>query len=98
MDNRGIYSWKDGRKYEGEYSLDKKQGFGIYIWVDGRRYEGFWNNGKQNGKGKYVQVDKTEKMGIWEDGKRIKWLEEIEEIMPPGWKTYEFKGKQEIMN
>ena len=46
MHNRGIYTWKDGRRYEGEYKYDKKDGFGKYIWVDGRRYEGFWKNGK----------------------------------------------------
>ena len=30
MHNRGIYSWKDGRKYEGEYQQDLKHGFGVY--------------------------------------------------------------------
>ena len=42
----GVYTWPDGRKYEGEYSNDKKHGFGIYIWADGRRYEGNWEHGK----------------------------------------------------
>jgi len=26
MHGIGIYSWKDGRKYDGEYSYDKKHG------------------------------------------------------------------------
>jgi hypothetical protein len=34
MEGRGIYTWKDGRKYEGEYKLDKKHGYGIYTWND----------------------------------------------------------------
>jgi hypothetical protein len=32
MDGKGIYKWKDGRTYEGEYKNDKKHGFGIYTW------------------------------------------------------------------
>jgi hypothetical protein len=79
MHGFGIYEWKDGRKYEGEYYLDKKHGFGKYRWVDGRMYllfinpsyEGQWNSGKQNGKGKYIMPDGEEKPGVWENGKRI---------------------------
>lgn len=32
MDGRGIYKWKDGRIYNGEYKDDKKHGYGIYTW------------------------------------------------------------------
>lgn len=32
MHGSGVYSWKDGRRYEGEYQNDKKEGFGIYTW------------------------------------------------------------------
>jgi hypothetical protein len=46
MNGKGVYEWKDGRKYDGEYLNDKKHGFGIYYWADGRRYEGGWKNGK----------------------------------------------------
>lgn len=30
MHGKGIYTWKDGRRYEGEYLNDKKHGYGIY--------------------------------------------------------------------
>ena len=36
MDGIGLYSWKDGRYYDGEYKLDKKHGYGLYTWADGR--------------------------------------------------------------
>ena len=36
MDGRGIYTWPDGRKYDGSYVKDKKQGYGVYLWPDGR--------------------------------------------------------------
>ena len=46
MHGHGVYTWKDGRKYEGQYLNDKKNGFGEYQWADGRRYIGNWKDGK----------------------------------------------------
>ena len=51
---QGVYTWPDGRKYEGAYENDKKAGFGIYTWADGRKYEGFWAKGKQHGSGQFI--------------------------------------------
>ena len=34
MHGKGIYTWSDGRKYQGDYLNDKKHGFGIYTWAD----------------------------------------------------------------
>ena len=76
MHGKGVYAWKDGRKYEGEYFNDKKHGFGIYYWADGRRYEGEWVNGKQHGTGVYFLNDGSSRKGLWVDGKRSKWLDE----------------------
>jgi hypothetical protein len=36
MHGKGLYTWKDGRFYEGEYIDDKKNGYGVYVWADGR--------------------------------------------------------------
>ena len=81
MHGKGTYTWKDGRRYDGnlnfsyifcecknllgEYHMDKKHGYGVYIWADSRRYEGLWQNGKQHGKGKYILPNSTVKVGIW---------------------------------
>jgi len=46
MHGQGVYSWADGRKYEGDYKDDKKHGYGIYTYPDGRSYKGAWANGK----------------------------------------------------
>ena len=46
MHGRGVYSWSDGRKYDGEYIDDKKHGQGTYVWADGRSYTGGWKDGK----------------------------------------------------
>ena len=46
MHGRGVFTWKDGRKYEGDYVDDKKHGYGEFLWNDGRQYRGYWKNGK----------------------------------------------------
>ena len=46
MHGKGVFSWLDGRKYEGEYQEDNKHGYGEFTWPDGRLYRGFWENGK----------------------------------------------------
>lgn len=75
MEGIGIYTWNDGRRYEGEYKDDKKHGYGIYLWADNRKYMGNWYRGKQHGIGCYTQIKgDTPKYGLWEDGKRIKWF------------------------
>lgn len=40
MHGTGVYQWRDGRKYEGEYRFDKKHGQGSYTWADGKMYIG----------------------------------------------------------
>ena len=83
MDGHGVFTWSDGRKYEGEYVDDKKEGEGVFTWPDGRKYDGKWKNGKQHGKGVYHSQKGETKHGIWNEGKRERWLapEEIEDMM-----------------
>ena len=76
MHGKGVYSWKDGRKFEGEYQFDKKHGYGCYRWSDGRKYIGEWKNGMRDGQGKMISRDGSEREGIWEKDKRVKWLED----------------------
>jgi len=35
MHGKGIFTWRDGRRYEGDYINDKKEGFGMFEWPDG---------------------------------------------------------------
>ena len=46
MQGSGIFTWADGRKYNGDYNNDKKEGFGTFTWPDGKKYEGNWSGGK----------------------------------------------------
>lgn len=38
--------WKDGKRYEGDFLNDKREGLGNFTWSDGRMYVGEWKNGK----------------------------------------------------
>ena len=76
MNGKGVFIWADGRKYEGEYKNDKKEGFGEFEWVNGKKYRGYWKNGKQDGEGEfYFPSNQKWKKGIWKEGQRIKWIE-----------------------
>lgn len=68
MHGQGVFSFNDGRRYEGQYINDNKQGMGTFEWPDGRKYIGEWKDGKQHGKGMFIK-DGKKKEGFWEMGK-----------------------------
>ena len=45
--------WSDGRKYEGEWKVNKMNGMGYYSWSDGRLYIGEYIDDKKHGKGEF---------------------------------------------
>ena len=71
MSGKGVFTWPNGTKYEGEYLNNLKHGQGVYSGDNGKSYSGEWLNGKQHGKGKQI-VKGVEKEGEWEHGERIK--------------------------
>jgi hypothetical protein len=80
MNGYGEFSWKDGRKYCGFYSNDKKNGFGIHYWPNGEKYYvGFWKDGKQHGVGKYIKGNDM-KYGEWVEGKKERWFNNENEL------------------
>ena len=76
MHGKGVFSWPDGRKYEGEYLNDLKHGQGKFEWPSGKMYDGSWADGKQDGPGIY-RARENDKLreGVWEKGQRVKWIE-----------------------
>ena len=44
MEGKGIYYYKSGSKYVGEYKNNKREGKGIYYYNDGNKYVGEWKN------------------------------------------------------
>jgi hypothetical protein len=37
---KGIYNFKDGRRYCGQWKMNTMHGYGEYYWNDGRKYIG----------------------------------------------------------
>lgn len=66
MHGTGVYTWQDGRRYDGEYSLNKKHGQGTYTYSDGSKYSGEWIDGVQHGIGSIIDAESTyERKGVW---------------------------------
>ena len=43
MHGKGVFTYKDGKVYKGDYVNDKKEGHGVCEWPDGRSYDGSWS-------------------------------------------------------
>ncbi len=50
-DGRGIYYYKDGSRYEGEYAGGRKHGKGMYIFANGDKLLGTWVDNEYTGVG-----------------------------------------------
>ena len=70
MQGKGVFTWEDGRRYEGEYFNDLKHGKGKYSWPDGRVYDGSWVDGLMDGFGVYKSAGPNgkERLGEWSQG------------------------------
>jgi len=45
-EGKGVYTWKSGRKYEGEYVQDSRNGLGTMYFPDEFHFECNWQKGK----------------------------------------------------
>ena len=73
MHGQGVFTWKDGRRYEGAYNNDKKEGYGEFFWPNGKVYKGNWKDGKQDGDGELINSQTGDTLkGSWVNGSRVK--------------------------
>ena len=56
MQGKGVYTWANGTKYDGEWKDDKRHGKGIHTWANGSKYDGEQKDGKRHGLGKLTLV------------------------------------------
>ncbi len=49
INNYGLYKWKDGRHYSGEWANCDLHGSGVLVWTDGDTYEGEYLKNKKSG-------------------------------------------------
>jgi len=47
MHGQGLFTWADGRMYDGDYFDDKQHGEGIYLTSKGEVKRGEWKEGKR---------------------------------------------------
>ena len=82
MEGRGVETWSDGRRYEGDFKNGKKDGEGTFEWPNGNRFVGSWRNGKQHGLGIWISAEggnlgsgqHQKRQGEWVNGKRVRWI------------------------
>ena len=70
MQGRGVYTWSDGTRYEGDLSDGKPNGYGVVVWLSGTRYQGEVRNGHLNGHGIKTWSGGAYYDGEWLDDKR----------------------------
>lgn len=49
--NKGIYTWPNGARYEGDWKNNKREGRGKMFGSDGKNYEGDFKDNKKEGFG-----------------------------------------------
>ncbi|KRX03134.1 hypothetical protein PPERSA_10215 [Pseudocohnilembus persalinus] len=54
---KGVYTYKSGSRYEGEFQNNKKNGKGVMKWVSNEFYEGEWKDNKRHGHGKFINMN-----------------------------------------
>ena len=67
LNGKGIYSYSNGEKYEGQFKNGERHGRGILNFPDGNKYIGLFKNGKRHGQGILSLPDGSYYMGEWED-------------------------------
>ena len=68
LKGKGIKTWADGNKYDGEWKDDKKHGHGVYTFANGTIYDGKWKNDNKHGHGVQTWADGTKYDGNWDNG------------------------------
>ena len=64
-DGHGIYHFKNGARYDGEWKKGVKHGRGKFTYPDGSNYCGDWRMNSKNGFGKYLYDNLDVYEGSW---------------------------------
>lgn len=75
MHGRGVFTYPDGRKYEGEYKNNLKDGYGEYEMKDGRVYRGLWKKGQMDGEAE-IEENGVTRRALFQNGYRVRWADE----------------------
>ena len=67
---KGVYTYPNGDKYDGEYENDKKHGKGVYTGASCYKYDGEYKDGQMHGKGVFTFANGDKYDGAYEKGKK----------------------------
>ena len=68
MHGKGVFTWHDGRRYEGDYFDDEKHGYGCFTWEMGNKYTGSFREDQRDGWGIMHWIDGSIYKGQWSAG------------------------------
>lgn len=63
--NVGTYTWHDGRKYEGFFFNNLREGHGNFHFPSGVHFSGEWKNDLREGRGVLTNTDGVTLTGTW---------------------------------
>ena len=66
----GVFSWNDGRKYDGQWLNGKQHGKGIFFCIINKFTKKFI-------LGDYTTANGKIQKGEWKDGKRLNWVIDV---------------------
>ena len=76
---KGIYTYRDGSVYTGEFKDGFPEGQGVCEYANGDRYQGGWKDHGPNGQGMIHFHSGRVYAAIWENGTPVKELQKEEE-------------------
>jgi len=69
-DGYGVYQYKNGAKYQGNWKKGRKNGYGSYSYAGGDKYQGNWQQGRKHGYGEYIFRNGERYIGNWKNNTR----------------------------
>jgi hypothetical protein len=70
QNGKGVMTWPDGDRYDGEWLHGQRHGYGRLDRKNGETYQGNWARNQRNGHGVNLSTNGDEYDGAWVDDQR----------------------------
>lgn len=71
VNGQGIYAFRSGALYIGEFQNGEIHGTGVCHYSDGSKYKGEWKHRYPDGKGTKTAIDGSQRTGFWKKGQAV---------------------------